>query len=37
MYPSVKFYSNKDGEIFNFLSKYYKDNLTNNIGKRFKW
>ena len=22
MYPIVKFYSNKDGEIFNFLSKY---------------
>ncbi len=24
MYSSVKLYSNKDGEIFNFLSKYYK-------------
>lgn len=26
MYSTVKFYSNKDGEIFNFLSKYYKSN-----------
>ena len=25
MYPIVKFYSNKDGEIFSFLSKYYED------------
>ncbi len=24
MYSSVKLYSNKDGEIFNFLSKYHK-------------
>ena len=24
MYPIIKFYSNKDGEIFNFLSKYHK-------------
>lgn len=24
MYPIVKFYSNRDGEIFNFLSKYNK-------------
>ena len=26
MYPVVKFYSNKDGEIFNFLSKYHNTN-----------
>ena len=26
MYPIVKFYSNKDGEIFNFLSKYHNTN-----------
>ena len=24
MYPIIKFYSNKDCEIFNFLSKYHK-------------
>ena len=24
MYPIIRFYSNKDGEIFNFLSKYHK-------------
>ena len=23
MHPTIKFYSNKDGEIFRFLSKYY--------------
>lgn len=26
MYSIVKFYSNKDGEIFNFLSRYYRTN-----------
>ena len=26
MYPIVKLYSNKDGEIFNFLSKYHNTN-----------
>lgn len=33
MYSTVKFYSNDDGEIFNFLSKYYKSdkNLYKNI------
>ena len=33
MYPIVRFYSNKDGEIFNFLSKFYKnsDNKLKNI------
>lgn len=24
MYPIIRFYSNKDGEIFNFLFKYHK-------------
>ena len=26
MHPTIKFYSNKDGEIFRFLSKYYDIN-----------
>ena len=26
MYSTVRFYSNKDGEIFSFLSKYYRTN-----------
>lgn len=25
MYPIIQFYSNKDGEIFNFLSRYNKE------------
>lgn len=25
MYPTIKFYSNKDGEIFNFLKRYNED------------
>lgn len=31
MYPIVQFYSNKDGEIFNFLSRYNNDNSYKNI------
>ena len=30
MYPTIKFYSNKDGEIFNFLSKYNEDKTESN-------
>ena len=32
MYPTIKFFSNKNGEISNFLSRYYnKENVDYNI------